>query len=108
MAYDIGPRIGIDGEAEARKQLKALGAQFKALDSEMKVLESTYADGDKSVQDYANENEVLQKQINVLIKRMEEQVSMLNKAQDKYDENTQQVQGWQRAVNETAAQINTL
>lgn len=50
MAINIGPRIGVDGEAEYRKQLKEIIAETKTLDSEMKKLESTF-DKDTSVKE---------------------------------------------------------
>ena len=35
MSYDIGPKIGIDGEAEFRKQIGTVSAQLKTLGTEM-------------------------------------------------------------------------
>ena len=37
MAVNIGPKIGIDGEAEYRKQLNNIIEQQKTLRSEMKL-----------------------------------------------------------------------
>lgn len=36
MAVNIGPKIGIDGEAEYRKQLNNIIEQAKTLDTEMR------------------------------------------------------------------------
>ena len=36
MAYDIGPKIGMDGEAEFRKQLSNINTSLKTLDTELK------------------------------------------------------------------------
>ena len=40
---NIGPKIGIDGEAEFRKQITNINQQLKTLGSEMKVISSEFA-----------------------------------------------------------------
>ena len=42
MAVNIGPKIGIDGEKEYRKQINDLITQQKTFSAEMKELESTF------------------------------------------------------------------
>ena len=42
MATKIGPKIGIDGEAEYRKQMEQIIQQAKTLDAEMKSLTSSF------------------------------------------------------------------
>lgn len=39
MAVDIGPRIGIEGEAEYRRQLNQIISQTKTLHAEMRSME---------------------------------------------------------------------
>ena len=46
MAVDIGPKIGIDGEAEFRKELNNINQQIRTLGSEMKVITSEFTAGD--------------------------------------------------------------
>ena len=46
MSVDIGPRIGIDGEAEFRKNLNNINQQLKTLGSEMKAVTSAFTDSD--------------------------------------------------------------
>ena len=41
MAVNIGPRIGIDGEAEYRKQINNIIQSTKTLKSEYQALENT-------------------------------------------------------------------
>ena len=48
MAVDIGPKIGIEGESEFRKQLKNVNEQIKTLGSEMKVVETAFEGQEKS------------------------------------------------------------
>ena len=35
MAYDIGPKIGIDGESEFRKQLNSINTSLRTLKTEL-------------------------------------------------------------------------
>ena len=48
MSTNIGPKIGVDGEAEFRKQISNISQQLKTLGSEMKVITSVFAAGDDS------------------------------------------------------------
>ena len=42
MATNIGPKIGVEGAAEYRKQMNQIISQAKELDSEMKLVTSTF------------------------------------------------------------------
>ena len=62
MPTNIGPKIGVDGEAEYRKQLQGIITETKTLGTEMKKLQSSF-DGDKrSLQQNREERELLTKQ----------------------------------------------
>ena len=47
MPTDIGPKIGIDGEKEFRKQLQNINQQLRTLGSEMKAVTSAFEEGDR-------------------------------------------------------------
>lgn len=63
MAYDIGPKIGIEGEAEYRKALQSIITQQKTLATEMTATASAFDKGEKSMEAYTAKNAVLEKQI---------------------------------------------
>ena len=42
MARDIGPKIGIDGEAQYRKEIQGIIQQAKTLDAEMRAVASSF------------------------------------------------------------------
>ena len=84
MAYDIGPRIGIDGESQFRKQLNNINTTLKTLDTELKKVTSEFqanADGEQAL---IAKNGVLQKSIDAQKKKIEEVEQVLQKAADKY------------------------
>ena len=61
MSYDIGPRIGIDGEAEFRKAINNINTNIKTLGTEMLAVTSAYDANDKSAAALTSRNEVLVK-----------------------------------------------
>jgi len=63
MADNFGLKIGLEGEKEFKKALSEINQSFKALGSEMKLVDSRFDKNDTSVQALAARNEVLQKSI---------------------------------------------
>lgn len=108
MAYDIGPRIGIDGEAEFRKQLQQVNTSIKTLGSEMKAVTSSFIGQESSVEALSAQNEVLTKTINAQKDKLQQQQQFLDRAKEKYGDNAEETQKWQRAVNESTAELNKL
>ena len=108
MAYDIGPKIGIDGEAEFRKQIKQISDNIKTLGSELKVVASAADAEGESIESLSQQNDILNRTISELEKRLSAQQDMLDKAADKYGEADSKTQAWQRTVNATQTEINKL
>lgn len=106
MAVDIGPKIGIQGEAQFRKELQSINTGLKTLDSEMKVVTSSFAGQEKSVESLTAENDVLQRSLYGLNEKLEKQQKMLAESAAKYGEADEKTQKWQQAVNNTQAEIN--
>ena len=70
MAYDIGPRIGIDGESQFRKQLNNINTTLKTLDTELKKVTSEFQENADSEQALIAKNGVLQKSIDAQKKKI--------------------------------------
>lgn len=108
MAVDIGPRIGIEGEAEYRKQINQLITQSKTLSSEMKVVASEF-DAEATAQEKAAKKaEVLAKQVDTQKEKVKLLNDQLQKARDKYGENDEKTLKWQQAVNNATAELNNM
>lgn len=60
MAYDIGPKIGIEGEKEFKNSIKAIESQLKALGKELQTLSKEYDENDRSVEGAAKKQKTLQ------------------------------------------------
>lgn len=108
MAYDIGPRIGIEGEKEFRKAIQDINATMKALGYEMKAVASQFDESDKSIRALTARNEVLNKQIDVQKQKLAELQKGLEAASNKYGENDRVTQGWQAQVNKATAELNKM
>ena len=108
MAVNIGPRIGIEGEAEYRKQINSIIQQSKTLASEMKALTSAFDANGKSLKQNAEQHKLLEKQIKNQEQKVSELNAMLEKSSQKYGENSDKTLKWKQAVNEAEAQLNSL
>lgn len=108
MAYDIGPRIGIDGEKEFRAQLQNVSAQLKTLGSEMKVVTTAFAGNEDSMEALTAKNEILQKSVAAVNEKIRQQEKMLQESKDAHGENATQTLKWAQALNESKAELNQL
>ena len=108
MAVNIGPKIGIEGEAEYRKQINNIIQQSKTLASEMKVLTTSFDKNGKSMADNTKQHKLLQEQIKNQKSKLNELNKMLEQSKAKFGENSTQTQKWQQAVNEAQADLNKL
>lgn len=91
MAYDIGPRIGIQGEAEFNRQIKNINNALRECGSEMKALSSEFEDNANSQDALVAKNKNLQKELDLQRQKMsllqeqyDKQVSKLNELAQAY------------------------
>lgn len=89
MAYDIGPRIGIQGEKEFNQQIRTINNNLKEYGSEMKALTSKFKDNATSQEALAAKNKTLQKQYdeqkkksNLLSQQYDKEVKKLKELAD--------------------------
>lgn len=79
MAYDIGPRIGIKGEAEFNNQIKKINNSLREYGSEMKALTSEFQENENSQQALISKNKLLEKQLTA----QQQKMSLLQTQYDK-------------------------
>lgn len=108
MAVDIGPKIGIDGEAEFRKELQNINQQLRTLGSEMKAVTSAFDAGDRSEEALAAQTDVLNRQIDAQRKKLAQLQKGLDASAAKYGENDTRTLKWRQAVNEATASLNRM
>lgn len=106
--YDIGPKIGIDGEKEFRAAIRSSYNALRTLGTELQVASSEFDKNDKSQKNLTAQNKILNKQI----KQQEELLVTLNKgleeSKNKLGENHEHTEKWQQSVNRQTAKLNKL
>lgn len=108
MAVNIGPRIGIDGESEYRKQINQIIQSTKTLQAEMKALTASF-DSNAKAQDVAKaKSQNLVQQIDAQKKHIEQCADMVRKSSEMYGENDQRVLKWKQALAEGEVQLESL
>lgn len=108
MAYDLGPKIGIDGEAEFRKQIQNVAQQIKTLGSEMGAVTAQFAKNASSQEAAAAKADVLTRQISAQKEKLELQTQALAEATVKYGALDSRTLKWQQTVNESTKHLANL
>lgn len=108
MAVNIGPRIGIEGEAEYRSELNKIIQTQKTLNSEMKATESAW-DKDTSAKEKAKQKtQLLNQQIATQNKRIEMLRKGLDESAQKFGENDIKTLKWKQALADAETELNRL
>ena len=120
--YDIGPRIGIEGEKTFSTSLRAIEGNVKNLSSQMKLMTAEFGSNNKSMEAFAAKNALLEKtisateqKVSLLDKRYDEQVKVLKELGDALDsatkefgENSSEAQKAQNAYNRQSIEVQQL
>ena len=108
MAVNIGPRIGIDGEVEFRREINNIIQQSKTLASEMKAVTSAFDKNEKSQEAVSAKSKVLNKQIDTQRQRVEKLSEGLAASAKEFGTADARTQKWQQAVHEATAALNKM
>lgn len=108
MAKDIGPRIGIDGEAQYRKEIQNIIQQAKTLDAEMRAVASAFDDNADSQKKNKAVTEQINKQIEVQKERVRLLQDMVERSAKATGENSSQTLKWKEALANAQTQLNGL
>lgn len=108
MAKDIGPRIGIDGEAQYRKEIENIIQQAKTLDSEMRAVASAFDEEADAQKKNKAVTEQVNKQIEVQKERIKLLQDMVQRAADATGENSTETLKWKQALADAKTQLNNL
>lgn len=92
MAYDIGPRIGIQGEKEFNNQIKQINDSIRECGSEMKALSSEFDKNGNSQEALIEKNKNLQKELDLQRQKMGLLQTQYDKQVKKLDELAQAYQ----------------
>lgn len=108
MATNIGPKIGIEGEASYRKQMNQIIAQAKELDSEMKLVTSSFNKETSAEEKNTKKKEVLNKQIKNQQERIKALSTELEKTAKQYGENDTRTIKLRTSLNNANTALNKM
>lgn len=108
MAANIGPKIGIDGEAQYRAELNNIIQQAKTLDAQMKEVASSFDAESKSQEAATRAAELHAKQIEVQQERVDKLAEMVQKSSDATGENSTATLKWQEALANAQTELNQM
>lgn len=106
--YNIGPRIGIEGEAQFRSQISRINSEYRSMDSYLKAVERSMDQQGKTQELLASKGNALRQQLALQTQRFDALSDALAKAKAKYGENSQEVLRFEGAlldVKNTTAQL---
>lgn len=108
MATNIGPRIGIDGEAEYRKSIQNIIQETKTLKSEYEKISSSVDGSTSSFRKNKELSESLKDRIAAQTKEVEKLSDMVQKSSDKFGDADTKTLKWKEALNKAETELNNL
>lgn len=108
MPVDIGPRIGIDGEAEFRKNLNNINQQLKTLGAEMKAVTSAFTDSDDAQKALTAQAGVLTRQIGLQETKLAELRKMHERAVEDFGKTDDRTLKWAQSVYNATTALNKM
>lgn len=103
---DIGPKIGIEGEAQFRREIKQIDTELKTLGTEMQRVTSEFIGNERSVEALTAANDVLGAQSVELERKQALLRDQLQKAADAYGVADARTQALTQQYNKNEAQLN--
>ena len=108
MSYNIGPKIGIDGEREFRTAIKNINDTYRALEAETKAVTAAFdAQGNEQGKLEATSKQ-LEKQIDAQKQKMALLEDAVKKASDKYGESSIEATRLRGALYDTQTTVANL
>lgn len=108
MGKSIGPTLKIDGFADYKRNIDALITQGKTLDSQMKLVESTWDKNTSAQKKAADKAKVLRDQIENQREKVKQLTEIVEKATEKYGADSDEVRKWTTAQNKAQAELNRM
>ena len=105
MATDIGPKIGIEGESQFKKQIADINSSLKVLGSEMGIVTAEFGKNAKSEEALTKQNEILERKAIELKDKLDLQTKALIDQVNATDESNERSKQLQIEVNKTTAEL---
>ena len=104
MPFDIGPKIGIEGEVEYKKALKEIEQGQRVMASELQKVSASFAGQESSIEALTAQHDVLQRSLYGERDRIESLRAALDNAANSFGESDKRTQEWQIKLNRAEAE----
>ena len=108
MARDIGPKIGIDGEAQYRKEIQGIIQQAKTLDAEMRAVASSFDKEGESQKKNLKTTEEYTRAIDAHRKKIAALEEAVKKSAEATGENSVETNKWKEILANAKTELNGL
>lgn len=108
MGYNIGPKIGIEGEAQFRQQIKAINNEYKTLQAQTRALTAEFDKNDDQQGKLKMQTQQLEKQIDAQKRAVVEIEKALKQAENTTDANSDAVTTWRGKLYDAQATVSKL
>ena len=105
---NINTKFTLSGEKEYKKAISEIGSGMNVLNSEMRKVQSAYAQNADSVEALSAKNDVLERKISTQTEKIEYLRAALQQSAEKYGEADKRTMQWQTSLNNAEAELNNL
>lgn len=105
---NINTRFTLSGEKEYKQAISEIGSGMKVMDSEMRKVQSAYAQNADSVEALNAKNDVLERKISTQTEKLDYLRAALQQSAEKYGEADKRTMQWQASLNNAEAELNNL
>ena len=105
---NINTKFTLSGEKEYKQAISEIGSGMKVLDSEMRKVQSAYAQNADSVEALSAKNDVLERKISTQTEKIEYLRAALQQSAERYGEADKRTMQWQTSLNNAEADLNSL
>ena len=105
---NINTRFTLSGEKEYKQAISEIGSGMNVLNSEMRKVQSAYAQNADSVEALSAKNDVLGRKISTQTEKIEYLRAALQQSAEKYGEADKRTMQWQASLNNAEAELNNL
>lgn len=105
MGTNIGPRIGIDGEAQFKQAMRGINDEMKRYAAEARAVEAAYAGQDDSLESLTRRSEIYSRQVETQERAVAQLEQILEQLRQEQGDNTEAISRWESRLRRAQAEL---
>lgn len=105
MGTNIGPRIGIDGEAQFKRAMRGINDEMKRYAAEARAVEAAYAGQDDSLESLTRRSEIYSRQVETQERAVAQLEQILEQLRQAQGDNTEAISRWESRLRRAQAEL---